>query len=531
MSVLASQHESASEASVELRGLTKDFGPNRVLDDVSLTFSGGSIHALLGANGSGKSTLIKILAGYHEPTAGQVLVHGQALHLPVTPAAAHAAGLRFVHQDLGLVESLSVADNLALALGFEHDRTGTIRWRAQREATRRDLQTVGLDVDPRLAVSELGPVQKTLVAMARALRGLDPGRGVLVLDEPTARLPHAQVDELLERCRALRDAGVALIYVSHRLDEVFAMADRVTILRDGQLVFNDRLGSIDEDRLTALIAGRQFDSARDAAPAAAKPSVARENVTLRLRGVSGLHVRKVDLDLHRGEIVAVTGLIGSGRSELGRLIYGAQPMTAGTVELDGQLLARPSPRGCSAMGMGYVPQDRKQAAMPGFSVAENVCITTLPQLLRRGALSASLRQRLALRAIDELDVRPADPERLLNELSGGNQQKVILAKWLQLDLKLLILDEPTHGVDVGARRSIMATVVAKAREDDLAVLLLDSDVELVAAYADRVLVMRRGRVATELIGDEVTVDRITTAAYAVDTAPSDSRSAEAQEAS
>jgi ribose transport system ATP-binding protein len=335
---------STATPSVQFEGLTKDFGVNRVLDHVNLEFHAGSIHALLGANGSGKSTLIKILAGYHAPTSGTIRLHGEAIALPAVPAAIHEAGVRFVHQILGLVDSMSITDNLALALGYDM-RAGAIDWRRQRSTAAQDLAAVGLDdVDPRTLVGDLGPVQQTLVAMARALRGLEPGKGVLVLDEPTARLPNAQVDELLDRCRSLRDRGVALIYVSHRLDEVFAMADRVSVLRDGKLVFDDAIEATNDEHLTRIITGptastevaehrRHRDVDRAAAP------------TLSLRGVCGTQVRDATLEVHPGEILAVTGLVGSGRSELGRLIFGAQRITAGEVNYLGSAVTSITPTG------------------------------------------------------------------------------------------------------------------------------------------------------------------------------------------
>lgn len=504
------------DTSVELVGLTKDFGVNRVLNNVDLRFQAGTIHALLGANGSGKSTLIKILAGYHAPTSGAIKLHGEDLDLPATPRAVHDAGVRFVHQDLGLVGSMSVADNLALALGYER-KAQTISWRQQRAAARRDLAAVGLeDVDPDTAVKNLGPVQQTLVAMARAIRGLEPGRGVLVLDEPTARLPNAQVDELLQRCRSLRDQGVALIYVSHRLDEVFAMADTVTVLRDGNVVFDDAIGATNEDDLTAIITGRTESSGRAAVPGTRR---GRRNmggeVKIRLRGVSGTFIRDIDLDLHRGEVLAVTGLIGSGRSELGRLIFGTQAITSGTVEHNGEVLRKITPELSITRGVGYVPQDRKQAAVPGFNLADNLSLADLGRHMRKGFLSRASQRTATRQAIKDLDVRPADPDRALKELSGGNQQKVILGKWLQLDLDVLILDEPTYGVDVGARTSILASVLDRVTSEGLSVLLLDSDIDLVAEYADRVLVMRRGQIVKELSGDSITVDSIAAASYAV----------------
>lgn len=503
-------------ASVELLGLTKDFGVNRVLNDVSLKFQAGSIHALLGANGSGKSTLIKILAGYYAPTSGAIRLHGENLDLPVTPRAVHDAGIRFVHQDLGLVSSMSVADNLALALGYER-KASTISWRLQMEAARRDIKAVGLEnVDPRTAVKDLGPVQQTLVAMARAIRGLESGRGVLVLDEPTARLPNAQVDELLHRCRSLRDQGVALIYVSHRLDEVFAMADKVTVLRDGNVVFDAGIEDTNEDHLTTIITG----GAGDPAVAPVTPGhEARSTITgrpkIRLRGVSGTFVRDIDLDLCRGEVLAVTGLIGSGRSELGRLIFGTQKVTSGSIEHNGRVLSKITPQLSISRGIGYVPQDRKQAAVPSFNLAENLCLADLDRHVRRGFLSKGSQRHASVQAISDLDVRPRDPDRVLKELSGGNQQKIILGKWLQLDLDVLILDEPTYGVDIGARTSILAKVLERVTSVGLSVLLLDSDIDLVAEYADRVLVMRRGEIVEELCGKAITVESIAAASYAV----------------
>jgi ribose transport system ATP-binding protein len=507
----------AGSPSVEFHSLTKDFGVNRVLDDVNLSFHSGSIHALLGANGSGKSTLIKILAGYHSPTAGSIDLHGQPLAMPATPADVHDAGVRFVHQDLGLISSMSVADNLALALGYERTAK-TIRWGRQRAAASKDLASVGVDdVDPSALIASLGPVQQTLVAMARAVRGLEPGKGVLVLDEPTARLPNAQVNELLDRCRRLRDQGIALIYVSHRLDEVFAMADRLSVLRDGRVVFDDAITATDEDHLTRTITGRD-EAARDVAAVEARHGStvpADAPVRLSLRKVSGNFVRDASLDLHRGEVLAVTGLVGSGRSELGRLIFGSQKISSGELEHGGRPVTTITPQASMRRGIGYVPQDRKQAGIPTFDLAANLCMADLRRYVVNGRLSQRAQRSTAVLAIDELDVRPPDPDRLLAELSGGNQQKVILGKWLQLDLEVLILDEPTYGVDVGARKSIFDTVLSRVGTTGLSVLLLDSDIDLVARYADRVLVMRRGRIVQELTGDDITPEKIAAASYAV----------------
>lgn len=502
-------------AAVELRAVTKAFGSTTVLSDIDLDFRSGEIHAVLGANGSGKSTLIKILAGYHAPTGGSINLHGKALNLPASRRELHDVGVRFVHQDLGLFESLTVAENLALTSGYQK-YGGAIRWSDQHRVARRDLDAVGLmNVDPRAQLSSLGPVEKTLVAMARAIRDLPPKRGVLVLDEPTARLPHGEVNELLERCRALRSNGVALVYVSHRLDEVFAMADRVTVLRDGRVILSCALTETSESELTAVITGHTEDAhvVGGVSDRVSRPQ-RHASPILRLRSLSGPRVRNVDLDVHPGEIVAISGLIGSGRSELGRLIYGAQRHRAGSIEFDGKLVAAPSPRSSIAAGIGYVPQDRAQGGFRTFDLAQNVMIADPKSYLRLGALSPSLQTAAAIETISRFHVRPAVPRRLLGELSGGNQQKILLGKWLRLPLKLLVLDEPTYGVDVGARESIMSTISSYASQG-LAVLWLDSDIDLVARHADRVVVMQQGQIVQELCGGTLTSDRIAAASYAV----------------
>lgn len=512
---------SEEQAAVTLVNLSKEFGENRVLDGVSLEFRKGSIHALLGANGSGKSTLIKILAGYHPRTSGEIYFQGVDIGQALTPAQVHKHGVRFVHQDLGLVGDLSIADNFGLSLGFKRAGVG-IHWRAQREQVSEDLAAVGLlDLDPETPVRNLGPIQQTLVAIARATKGIIGRGGVLVLDEPTARLPNDQVDELITRCRVLRDSGVALVYVSHRLDEVFAMADTVSVLRDGRLVLSKPLADTSEDELTAEITGVSLDA--ESSPV--NRGLYDDTVTHQLRitepvleaeSISGARVQHVSLRLHPGEVLAVTGLAGSGRSELGRLLFGSQPLSGGRVKVHGEVRSELSEFSSLQHGIGYVPQDRKQAAVADFDLVENLTLATLERHMRGPVLSRRSQLRATNDAISRLDVRPPDACRKLAELSGGNQQKIILGKWLERELDVLILDECTYGVDVGARRSIMRTIVDRVAATGLAVLLLDSDIDLIAEYADRVLVMRNGRFVAELIGEEIAVEAIASASYATE---------------
>lgn len=515
----------AESPAVSFANLVKEFGENRVLNQVNLDFYPGSIHALLGANGSGKSTLIKILAGYHPLTSGQIYLHGDEVGKQLTPVLVQERGVRFVHQDLGLVGDLSVTDNFGLLLGYETSGAA-ISWKKQREEVREDLAAVGIeDIDPDTLVRDLGPIQQTLVALARATKGILDSGGILVLDEPTARLPNDQVDELLVRCRALRDRGVALIYVSHRLDEVFAMADTVSVLRDGNLVFSGAITDTDEEHLTSVITGLSAEATARHQRRTVVEDEYDDTHTHQLRtappvleavGISGSRVRDASLRLYPGEVLAITGLAGSGRSEVGRLLFGSQALTAGSVEYQGSEFTAISPNASVKRGIGYVPQDRKQAAVATFDLTENLTLASLEQHMRGPVLSHRSQLRATDDAIAKLDVRPPDANRKIAELSGGNQQKVILGKWLELDLKVLILDECTYGVDIGARRAIMRTIIDRIAKSGLAVLLLDSDIDLISEYADRVLIMRSGHFVSELIGEEVTVDAIAAASYATD---------------
>lgn len=507
---------------VSFVNVTKDFGANRVLDNVSLDFYPGSIHAVLGANGSGKSTLMKILAGYHSPSSGDVLVKSENMAgKPNWSVSVRESGVRFVHQDLGLVGGMSVLDNMGLTSGFAAGFLG-ISWRKQRQNVMDDLAAVGLsDVNPETLVRDLGPIQQTLVAIARATKEMGGAGGCLVLDEPTARLPNDQVEELSVRCRSLRDRGVALIYISHRLDEVFSLADTVSVLRDGQLVMaQNPTSKTSVSELTEVITGTvSAESGLRISPDFADTQTTQQRAVepaLEAVGLSGARVSDVNFRLYPGEILAVTGLAGSGRSELGRLLFGSQPVTAGAVKFKGEDVSETlSPNESMARGMGYIPQDRKQALVSTLNVTENLTLATIKNYLRGIGLSAKSTRAFAEGAIEDFDVRPADPDRKIGELSGGNQQKVVLGKWLAIQPTVLILDECTYGVDVGARQGIMKIVADRVAGGGLAVLLIDSDIDLISTYAGRVLIMQDGRFVGEIIGDDITPASIAAASYAV----------------
>ena len=468
-------------------GATKRFGNALALDDVSLSVAQGTICALLGANGSGKSTLIRALAGYHLLDAGAVQIHGEELNVHRLAEQGRAAGLRFVHQDLALIPDLSIMDNLALERGYVRDGSGTIRWRREEERVRRELASVGVEASPSERVAHLGPVDRTLVAIARALDRLDGNRNILVLDEPTARLPQSEAAKLISRLVALKERGLPIVYVTHRLDEVYKLADAVTVLRDGRAAFSGPLSTLSSDDLHKLITGVAVRMNRR--PAAAAKSAGGKAV-LEVMDVSSQRLTNVNLTVQRGEVVGVTGLIGSGRSELGRIVYGLQSRTGGEVRISGKQIDR----ALASRRIGYIPQDRRAGLFPALSVEENITITAAERLNQWFGLSPKRVRDAALQVIRAFQIRPADPLASVGILSGGNQQKVALGKWLQLPLDLIILDEPTQAIDIGTKQDLMTTIKERARAEGLAVLWLESDIEELVKYADRILVMSAGRI-------------------------------------
>jgi ribose transport system ATP-binding protein len=486
------------DALLVARAMTKRFGATLALDDVDLEVRAGEVHALVGHNGSGKSTLIKILAGFHEPEPGaHVSVRGEPLTFGSAPASL-VAGLRFVHQDLGLVHTLSTVDNLALGIGFETGRFGHIRWRAARRSARRAIRELGYDFDVRVPVGELSAAERTGIAIARALRDAEDAR-LLVVDEPTAMLPRHEVDILFEAIRRVTRRGVGVVYVSHRLDEVFAIADRVTVLRDGQRVGTFAIHELDEHRLVELMMGAaQVDSQ------ALERAGERTRGLLGVRGLTGTVLNGVSFDVAGGEIVGVGGLTGSGREELLPLLFGARKRRSGEVEVAQQPLAAGRPADAIAAGVALVPTDRHGAgSVTSLSVRENLVLTHP----RRNAgrfwrLRRSAERAEARRWTTALDIRPPDPDVPFPSLSGGNQQKVVLAKWLRMGPRVLLLDEPTQGVDVGAK-AMIHDLARQAAAGGAAVLIASSEDAELCACCDRVLVLRDGGVVGALEGDAI----------------------------
>jgi ribose transport system ATP-binding protein len=487
-------------ALLQMENLSKSFPGTLALSAVDLRIESGEIHALVGQNGSGKSTLIKILAGFHAPDPGSVVrVDGSQVELGHA-AAARDAGFRFVHQDLALVGGLSVVENLALGRGFDTGKAGRIRWRAERARARTMLLSLGFDIDVRRPVAELTAAQRTGVAIARALWEWEGSARVLVLDEPTATLPKAEVEILFESVRRVRERGVGVLYVSHRLDEVFAIADRVTVLRDGRRVATERTDELDEDELISLMLGSAVTRA------VGSGARGRGRVILEARELYGAVLDGIDFDVCGGEVVGFAGLTGSGREELLPMLFGARPRH-GTIRVGDQVVPPASPQAAIRRGVALVPADRlRQGGVFDMPVSSNLTLTGMrPVRGRSGAISRHAERREVGHWLNKLDVRPPDPDRRLATLSGGNQQKVVIAKWLRLAPKVLLLDELTQGVDVGAKAMIHA-LIRSAADDGAAVVLASSDDEEICDLCDRVYVLREGRIGAELSQQEMTID-------------------------
>jgi ribose transport system ATP-binding protein len=488
-----------SSVALEIAHLSKTFAGGKGIRDVDLTLRRGSAHALLGQNGSGKSTLIKVLAGVYQPDGPTTAeANGKTVQLG-SSRDSHEAGIRFIHQDLGLIPSLDVTDNLALGSGY----TGSFWLSTGREHRRAQevLDRFGIEVDASTRVDRLTVAQQTLVAIARALSdGYADGPRVIVLDEPTAALQGAEVAMLFELLDALKRAGNAILYVTHRLTEVFEVCDEVTVLRDGKVVANSAVADIDHDSLVTMIVGDSVAGLEPAAPRSDAP------VTLEARAVAGATVTRADVTLHEGEIVGLAGLLGSGYEDLLFLLSGGKKRDGGELSLSGTRIDVRNPQDAIRAGIAFAPADRKRlSSIQQWSLRENI---TLPRITPSwgGWLSERAEGRDAARWLDRVRVRIADSA-LLSTLSGGNQQRVVLARWLRVDAKVLLLQEPTSGVDTGAKHDIyLALREAAAR--GASVFFSSSDTEELAAVADRVIVMRSGVVAEELTGAAMTTDTI-----------------------
>ncbi|KWX22729.1 sugar ABC transporter [Mycolicibacterium wolinskyi] len=476
----------------ELDGIAKSYNANTVLRDVSLKLLPGRVHVLAGENGAGKSTLIKILSGAQRNDSGRVLIDGQPVEL-AGPRDARARGVAVVHQELSLVPELTVADNIVL--GREPRRRGARldRRRATGDATAA-LALIGANIDSGARVATLTSGEQQLVEIARALA--EQPR-LLILDEPTAALSQREADRLLQIVAELRDSGLAILYISHRMEEIARIADEVTVLRDGTVTDHMLADEMTEDRIVTSMVGRPVQNLFSQATAADP-----DNVRLQVRGLCSASIGAADFDVHRGEVLGLAGIVGAGRSELCRLIAGVDRAAGGSVTVDGEIVELRGIAGAASAGIAMLPESRKtQGLFLDMSIADNVCLGTACGRERFGRTTRASRRRGAKPLTDAMRVKSTDLDQPVGQLSGGNQQKVLLARCLAKQPKVLILDEPTRGVDVGAKADIYALIEQVARAG-VAIVLVSSELPELLGLADRVLVMRQGRVVAELSGAE-----------------------------
>jgi ribose transport system ATP-binding protein len=481
---------------LRVSGLSKSFPGTVALAGVDLELRRGEIHALVGGNGSGKSTLVKILAGFYRPDAGEIELGDRVFASGLTAAGARAAGLHFVHQDLGLFPELSVAENLAIGRGFQTGRGKRIRWGAVRRRTAAVLDRFQIQTRPGIAVGALRPSDRTMVAIARALQDQEGQHGgVLVLDEPTASLPEADVALLLQALRRYAAAGQSMLFISHDVDEVRSFCHRVSVLRDGRMVGTLDAAGLSHDQLVEFITGRPVSQLYpDIHPST--PS-APDSALLTVSNLTTGPVRDLSFDVADGEVVGLAGLLGSGASEILEAIAGARTPAAGSVTVAGRTLALGRPPSAIAAGVAYVPGERSRAGFADASVRENLMAPEIARYWRFGAMQGARERRDARETMRTFGIRAASEAQPLASLSGGNQQKVMLGRWLRRQPRLLLLEEPTHGVDVGARAEIYA-LIRSAASQGCAVVLVTVDFEELAGLCDRVLVINEGAIVAEL---------------------------------
>jgi len=491
-----------SEYILELKNITKSFSGVEVLRDVSFTLRPGEVHALLGENGAGKSTLVKIITGIHQPDHGEILLNGALVHFSDARESLHA-GVAAIYQELSLFPDLDVAENIFV--GRQPVATGRrIDWKKLYKDAEQLLTSLGVHLDLKQKARSLSIAQQQMVEIARAI---SINARILIMDEPTSSLTLNEVADLFRLVRRLREGGTAIIFISHRLEELFEIAERVTVFRDGSYIDTRSMNDISRDELIRLMVGRTITNLFP------KQDVQAGDVILKVENLSRVGAfENISFELRRGEILGMAGLVGAGRTNVARAIFGVEPATGGRIQIDGKDVAVTSSQQAKELGIAYVPEDRQlHGLIPAMSLTSNISLSMIQNYARRGWLRDSVERKAAYGAARQMEVRASHIWQNARELSGGNQQKVVLAKWLSTQPRILVLDEPTRGIDVGTKAAVHA-LMSRLASEGMAILMISSELPEVLGMSDRIIVMREGHVTGLFTRAEATQEKIISAA-------------------
>jgi rhamnose transport system ATP-binding protein len=491
-----------SENILELKNISKSFSGVEVLHHVSFELRPGEVHALLGENGAGKSTLVKIMTGVHHPDMGEILLNAEPVHFS-DARDSRQAGIAAIYQELSLFPDLDVAENIFA--GRQPVTTGgRVNWRRLYTEAGRLLESLGVELDLKQKARTLSIAQQQMVEIARAF---SINARILIMDEPTSSLTLHEVDDLFRLVRRLREEGTAIIFISHRLEELFTLADRVTVLRDGAYVDTRSMKDVTRDDLIRMMVGRTIT---DLFP---KQDVQAGDVVLKVENLTRAgSFQDVSFELRRGEILGLAGLVGAGRTNVARAIFGVEPATGGSIQIEGQDVVITSPQQAIKLGLAYVPEDRQlHGLIPAMHITSNISLPMLSRYAQSGWLRDKVERKSTYEAARQMEVRANNIWQLARELSGGNQQKVVLAKWLSTNPRILILDEPTRGIDVGTKAAVHG-LMSKLAAEGMAILMISSELPEILGMSDRVIVMREGVVTGEFSRAEATQETIISAA-------------------
>jgi len=482
-----------------MKGISKSFPGVQALKNVDFVLLRGEIHGLVGENGAGKTTLMRILTGVLPMDSGTIILRGKPVHIE-NPKHAQLLGISVIHQELSVLPNLTVGQNILLGREPRSFLPFLVDWKKLYLASREHLRRLNIEIDPRIPLSELSVAQRQMVEIARALSFQ---ADIIVMDEPTSALTEKEIESLFSLMRSLREQGISIIFISHKIEEIFSIVDRVTVLRDGALVGSMPISAIKMEEVVKMMVGREL---KEMFP---KASVPQKEVVLSVRNLRrGKELQGISFDLHRGEILGLAGLVGSGRTLVARAIFGADPLEEGEIWIEGKRVHISSPQEAISKGIGFLPEDRKaQGLFLGLPLSYNIAITGLKKLSFLGVLLFNKIKGLALEFVKKLRIKTPSVLQVARNLSGGTQQKVVLAKWLALKPKILILDEPTRGIDVGAKAEIHA-IMSDLAKQGVAILMISSELPEIMGISDRILVMHEGRITGEFRREEATQDKI-----------------------